>query len=160
MGSITLIAAIGRNGELGYDNKLIWHLKEDMKFFKDNTMGKPIVMGINTLKSLPKLLPEREHIVLTHQNIDIEGVKVFNDKDKLLEYIDSIDKEFMIIGGASIYSQFIEYAQKMLLTRIDESAVADTYFPQFDVEKWSVSELGDVQEGNVRYKHLSYIRNK
>ena len=160
MGSITLIAAIGRNGEIGYDNKLIWHLKEDMKFFKDNTMGKPIVMGINTLKSLPRLLPGREHIVLTHQDKDIEGVKVFNDKDKLLEYIDSIDKEFMIIGGASIYSQFIGYAQKMLLTRIDESAKADAYFPQFDVENWNVLELGDVQEGNVNYKHLSYIRNR
>ena len=128
MDNITLIAAIGKNGELGKDNTLIWKLKEDMRFFKENTMGKPILMGINTLYSLPRLLPGRKHIVLTHQDISIEGVKVYHDKQELLDYIASLPQEVMVIGGASIYSQFINYADTMLLTEIDAEEKADVYF--------------------------------
>ena len=72
MKNITIIAAIGRNRELGKNNDLIWHFREDMKFFKEQTMGKPIVMGYKTLESLPKLLPGRKHIVLTSRNLELD----------------------------------------------------------------------------------------
>ena len=71
--NITLIAAIGLNYELGKDNDLIWSIPEDLKFFRENTMDKTIVMGMNTLKSLPKLLPNRKHIVLTSRNIELDS---------------------------------------------------------------------------------------
>ena len=73
MKNITMIAAVGKNLELGKDNDLIWHFKEDMKFFKENTINKPIVMGMKTLESLPHLLPKRTHIVLTRQNKKLDN---------------------------------------------------------------------------------------
>ena len=160
MDNLTLIAAIGNNNELGYQNKLIWHLKGDMKFFKDNTYGKPILMGIKTLYSLPKLLPGREHIVLTHQDIEIEGVKVFHEKSELLDYIRNLNREVMVIGGASIYQQFIHEADKMLLTEIEATSYADVYFPKIDALEWDVRELKRVKENNIAYTHVEYKRRK
>ena len=94
MKNITMIAAIGKNRELGKNNDLIWHLKEDMKFFKDQTMGKPIVMGRKTFESLPKLLPGRKHIILTKQKLDVpEEVLLFHNKEDVLDYIKSYQEE-------------------------------------------------------------------
>ena len=127
--NITLIAAVGKNLELGKDNTLIWSIPEDLKFFRDNTIGKTIVMGMNTLKSLPKLLPNRKHVVLTRKNVELDpSIVVVHSIDELLSYIESIDEEVMIIGGAQIYSQMIGYASKMLLTEIDDSRDADVIF--------------------------------
>ena len=157
--NLTLIAAIGKNNELGKDNTLIWRFKEDMKFFKDNTMGKPIIMGRKTLESLPKLLPGREHLVLSKSNLDIEGIKLFHSKEELLSYISSFDKEFMVIGGASIYNEFIDIANRMLITEIDATCEdADVYFPQIDKDDWNVSVLSDCKENGIIYKHLEYTR--
>ena len=157
--NLTLIAAIGKNNELGKDNTLIWRFKEDMRFFKENTMGKPIIMGRKTLESLPKLLPGREHLVLSRSNLDIEGITVFHSKEELLEYIKSFDKEFMVIGGASIYSEFIEHASRMLITEIDATCEdADVYFPTIDRDIWEPSILSAVSENGLNYKHLEYKR--
>ncbi len=157
--NLTLIAAIGKNNELGKDNTLIWRFKEDMKFFKDNTMGKPIIMGRKTLESLPKLLPGREHIVLSSSNINIEGIKVFHSKDELLEYVSSFDKEFMVIGGASVYSEFINNASKMLITKIDSTCSdADVYFPSIDDNLWNYNVLSSLNENGINFKHLEYKR--
>lgn len=157
--NITLIAAIGRNNELGKNNDLIWHLHEDMKFFKENTMGKPIVMGKKTLDSLPKLLPGRKHLVLTHQDIEIEGVEIFHSKEELMKYLESYDDEVMIIGGASVYESFISDADKMLLTEIDEECkTADKFFPEFNKEEWNSKILSAHLEEGIKYKHLEYKR--
>ncbi len=159
MSKLTLIAAIGKNNELGKDNTLIWHFKEDMKFFKDNTIGKPIIMGRKTLMSLPVLLPNREHLVLTNSNLNIEGIKVFHSKEEIVDYISKYDKEFMVIGGASIYSLFMEDASRMLITEIDDECVdADVYFPNINEEEWNKSILSEQEEKGVRFKHLEYIR--
>lgn len=160
MKNIILIAAIGKNNELGMNNKLIWYLPNDLKFFKKQTINKHIVMGINTFKSLPKLLPSRKHIVLTHQNIDLgENVQVFHSKKELLEYIKNINEEVFIIGGAQVYKQFIEEADKLILTEIDkEEKNADAYFPSFDKTKWNCQEIDNKEENNIKYKHLIYER--
>lgn len=162
MDNITLIAAIGKNNELGKNNDLIWHIKEDLKFFRDKTINKPIVMGINTFNSLPKLLPQRKHIILTHQDIEpSEDVMVFHDIKELLEYIKSNEEEFMIIGGASIYRQFLEYAKKMYLTEIEATDdMADVYFPEFSKEDWDRTVLCEHEENDIKYKHLVYTRKK
>ena len=157
--NLTLIAAIGKNNELGKDNTLIWHFKEDMKFFKENTIGKPIIMGRKTLESLPKLLPNREHIVLTRSNIDIPGVVVFHSKEDVLKYVSSFDKEFMVIGGASIYEQFIDNASTMLITEIDDECKdADVFFPEIDKTVWDGLVLSDQEENSIKFKHLEYVR--
>ncbi len=157
--SLTIIAAVGKNNELGKDNKLIWRFKEDMHFFKDNTMGKPIIMGRKTLESLPKLLPGREHLVLTRSNLDVEGIKVFHSKEELYEYISRFDKEFMVIGGASIYQEFVDEADRMLLTHIDATCPeADVWFPEIKPQEWNVKTLSKVEENGIRFMHKEYLR--
>ena len=160
MKNITMIAAIGKNRELGKNNDLIWHLKEDMKFFKDQTMGKPIVMGRKTFESLPKLLPGRKHIILTKQKLDVpEEVLLFHNKEDVLDYIKSYQEEVMIIGRASIYKEFLEDSNKLVLTEIDdEDKTADTYFPYFDKNEWLKEELSTEEENNIKYKHIIYTR--
>lgn len=157
--NLTLIAAIGKNGELGKNNTLIWRFKEDMKFFKENTIGKKIIMGRKTLESLPHLLPFREHLVLTKQNIKIDGVKIFNSKESLLTYLQNYDEEIMVIGGASIYNDFINDANKLLLTEIEaEDKEADVYFPTFDKDKYEKRELSEKEENKIKFKHIEYKR--
>ena len=159
MRNLTIIAAIGKNNELGNNNELIWKIPGDMKFFKENTIGKSVVMGMNTLKSLPGLLPNRKHIVLTHQEVDFDSnIIVFHNKKDLLDYIMGLDEEVMIIGGAQIYSLLIEYADKILLTEIDDTSEADTYFPKFNKDDWNNKILGESEYQGINYKHVEYIR--
>ncbi len=160
MDNITLIAAIGKNKELGKNNELIWHIKEDLNFFKNQTINKNIVMGINTFYSLPKLLPQRKHIILTHQEVRVSSeVMIFHELEKLLEYIENNKNEFMIIGGASIYRQFLEYAKKMYITQIKATdRKADVYFPDFLENDWNVNCLYKGEENNIKYEHLVYTR--
>ncbi len=157
MDKITLIAAIGKNNELGRDNKLIWHFKEDMKFFKANTMGKYIVMGRKTFESLPHLLPNRKHIVITTRDLKIDNVDIFHSKEEVLDFIANCDEEFMVIGGASLYEQFMEEADKMLITEIDDiDRTADTFFPEIERDKWNVRTISEQEEQGIKFKHLEY----
>ena len=161
MGRITIIAAIGKNLELGYNNDLIWKIPEDLKFFRDNTMGKTIVMGLNTFNSLPKILPNRKHIVLTRKNIELDSsVIVIHSIEELLKYIDNNNEEIMIIGGAMIYNEMISYADKMLLTEIDMNANADVYFPEFSLIDWNREAISNHKYGDINYSHVVYTRKR
>lgn len=161
MKNITMIAAVGKNLELGKNNQLIWHLPEDLKFFKEQTMGKPIIMGKKTLDSLPRLLPGRLHLVLTHQQLEeTEQVKVFKDIDSLVEFIKTLDQEVMVIGGAQVYKQMLELSDKMILTEIDAETDADVFFPTFDKKDWESEVLCEHQHEDIKYKHLVYTRKK
>lgn len=159
MKNISMIAAVGKNLELGRDNQLIWKFKEDLNFFKEKTMGKPIVMGHNTFISLPKLLPGRLHIVLTSRDVNLGNqVLVVHSIDELLDLISNYP-EVMIIGGASIYKQMLSYSDKMYLTEIDDSCFdADAFFPQYDASIWDKKIISSHEENNIKYKHLEYIR--
>ncbi len=159
MNNLTLIAAIGKNNELGKNNTLIWNLKGDLKFFKENTEGKPIIMGKKTKDSLPKLLPNRTHIVLTTQNIEIPGVIVVHSKEQLYSLIKEYKKEIMVIGGASIYKLLMNDANKMLLTEINAADKnADTYFPNFNKEEWMKRIIKNNYENGIEYRHVEYKR--
>ncbi len=161
MAHIVIIAAIGQNRELGKNNNLIWHLKEDLKFFKETTMNHKIVMGYNTFKSLPKLLPKRKHLILTHQNIPNEEVEVFSDFKELLNYLNNLNEDIYIIGGASIYKQFLPYASELLLTEIEaECKDADAYFPDFDKSKYTKEEISNITSEEIKYQHIRYRRVK
>lgn len=161
MKNVTMIAAVGKNLELGKDNNLIWPIKEDLQFFKEQTMGKPIIMGRKTFNSLPKLLPGRKHIILTSQNSDMEDERIIivHTKEELLQYIENYEQEVMVIGGASIYSQMLDYSDKLILTEIDaEDKEADAYFPEFAKDDWNSEVLCEHNDHTPKYKHLVYKR--
>ena len=163
MENISMIAAVGKNLELGKGDNLIWPIKEDLQFFKEQTMGKPVVMGRKTLESLPKLLPGRLHIVLTKQSMDDsdDRIVIIHSKEELLDYIDNYGEEVMIIGGASIYSQMLDFSDKLILTEIDaEDKDADVYFPSFNHEEWEKELICEHLDNNPPYKHLVYKRKK
>jgi dihydrofolate reductase len=160
--NISIIAAIGKNNELGKNNDLIWKLKGDLKFFKELTTNHVIVMGKKTFESLPKMLPNRHHIVITSSNNLNEEVEVFNNIESFLEKYKDYKDEIFIIGGASIYKSFLEYSNKLYLTKIDEEDEnADVYFPLFDENLWSKEYISEIkEENNIKYRHVLYRRLK
>ena len=154
---ISMISSVGKNNELGKNNDLIWHFKEDMKFFKNTTMNHTVVMGYNTYKSLPGNLPGRRIIVVTSKKID--GVDTINGIESIIEKYKNTDEEIFICGGASIYKQFLPYADKLYLTEIDsEDKEADTYFPEFNKEEWKRRVLKKGNQDNMKYKMCTYER--
>lgn len=155
---ISIIAAIGKNRELGRGNDLIWHIKEDLKNFKNLTMGKYIVMGKNTYESLPKHLEGRKYIVLSSSLSEIENGLLFNDFNKLLEFIKDVDEEVMIIGGSSIYKLFLPFADKLYLTEIDSEEKADVYFPDFNKEDYECNVVSTNEVDGLKYSFVIYER--
>ena len=155
---ISIIAAIGENRELGRGNDLIWHIKEDLKNFKNLTMGKYIVMGKNTYESLPKHLEGRKYIVLSSSLSEIENGLLFNDFNKLLEFIKDVDEEVMIIGGASIYKLFLPFADKLYLTEIYSEEKADVYFPDFNKEDYECNVVSTNEVDGLKYSFVIYER--
>ncbi len=161
MNNLILIGAIGKNKELGLNNKLIWYIPDDLKFFKDCTINHTIVMGYNTFMSLPKLLSNRKHIVLSHRNIKLpDEVLLFNNKESVLDYAKKHNEDIFIIGGASVYKEFLNFCDKMILTEIDSTCnEADAYFPSFNEIDWNKTILKEGEYKSLKYKHVIYKRN-
>lgn len=158
---IIIIAAIGKNNELGKDNKLLWHLPSDLKFFKEKTLGKTVVMGKNTFESLPKILPNRKSVVLSHIEMNLPSdVIVFYDFKELLNYIKTVEDDVYIIGGAQMYKQFLELSDMMYLTEVDKSCEADVFFPEFNKSEWYSSCIKEVEENDIKYKHMQYVKKR
>lgn len=159
MKNLSLIVAVGKNMEIGKDNKLLWHIPEDLKFFKEKTSGKTIIMGSNTFYSLPKVLPNRHHIVLTLDDYKFpDEVEVFNDFETLINSLRKRNEEMFVIGGAAIYSLFIDYVDSMYITEIDKEYDADKFFPNFDKKEWSSEILNTHECDGIEYKHVLYKR--
>lgn len=160
---LSIIVAVAKNNVIGKDNKLIWHLPEDLKRFKRITSGKNIIMGRKTFESLGRILPNRKHIILCNDmemNIDDERVLVLDDISKLSNYIDS-DEENFVIGGATIYKLLMPMCDKLYITHIDEEFDGDVYFPEIDLNIWKEEnvEEGITNEDNpYSYKYVTYIR--
>lgn len=159
--SYSIIAAIGKNNELGKNNDLIWHLKGDMKFFKEKTMNHKIIMGRKTFESLPKMLPNRDHIVLSSSNNFPSNVEVFSNIDELLKKYNDYNQEIFIIGGASIYKLFLDKCDKLYLTNIDAiDNEATAYFPNFDKSLYDSILLDENNTDKIKYNHVLYKRKK
>ena len=132
MKNITLIAAMDTNGLIGKNNRLPWHLPVDLKFFKQQTLGKTILMGRKTCESLPFPLPNRRNIVLSRNKVFSKpGFDIINNIDNKI-----LDDEVMVIGGSTLYELLMPQASHMILTRIDHEFEGDTYFPNVDWELW------------------------
>ncbi len=158
---ISLIAAIGKNGELGKNNDLIWHIPGDLKFFKDTTINHKIIMGYNTYLSIGGHLPKRKNIVIVNDKtlINNETIFVYDNLEELISKEIHDDEEVFIIGGASMYNYFYDKADKMYLTLIDaEDKEADVYFPKIDEDKWSQTILGENSDNGINYKHVLFER--
>ena len=161
---LSIIAAIGQNNELGKNNDLIWHLKGDMKIFKEKTIGHKIIMGRKTFESLPKMLSARKHLVLTRSNLSFpKEVEVYHSLDEFLKKYQNSDEEIFDIGGASLYEALLAYADKIYLTEIAaEDKEADVYFPKFNKKDFDRTVLSDLydDESKIAYKHVLYKRRK
>lgn len=163
--SFSIIAAIGKNRELGKKGGLVFNIPGDLRFFKQTTMGYPVVMGRTTFLSLPRLLPGRKHYVLSPDEEPTfpEEVTVLHDLNQFIKDHQNDSQEFFIIGGGSIYQQFLPYCDKIYLTEVDgEDAEADVYFPDFDKTKYTVEKLdqnSDIIEDKEGIHDLNYIHN-
>lgn len=156
--SISIIAAIGRNNELGKNNDLVWHFHKDMVFFKETTIGSAVVMGRKTFESLPKALPKRCNIVITNdKNYIAEGAEVCHSIQEALKLCEN-DKVF-IIGGGKIYQQLLPLADSLYLTEIDDECVdADTYFPEFDRNEYNKEIIAEHEENGIKFRHIKYFK--
>lgn len=130
---ISIIAALGKNREIGKEGKLLWNIPEDLKRFKQLTMGHAIIMGRKTFESIGKPLPERTNIVLSRRNLDIPEVLKASSIEETLAKAREIDREeIFIIGGAEIYAQTLPLADRLYLTLIEDQKEADAFFPVYE----------------------------
>lgn len=133
---ISMVVAAAENNAIGKDNKLLWHLPLDLKFFKSITMGCPIVMGRSTFESVGKPLPGRRNIVMTRsKGLSFQGCEMVHSVEETLHLLQS-EPQVMIVGGAEIYRLFMPIAERIYLTRVHTSPEADTFFEEFDKEQW------------------------
>lgn len=139
---LSLIAALAENGVIGRDNKLPWHLPNDLKYFRAVTIGKPVIMGRRTWESLGRPLPGRTNIVITRQSgYEASGAKVVSTLDAALQLaaqvalIDGQD-ECVVIGGAEIYALALPRCERLYLTEVHATVEGDAYFPPFDRARW------------------------
>jgi dihydrofolate reductase len=160
--NISMIAAIGKNRELGYRNELLWHISADFKRFKSITTGHTVVMGLRTYESIgSRPLPNRRNIILTDRPLETEPIVLqAGSVDEVLKMIDP-EGETFIMGGASVYKQFLPLSQKLYLTLVHKEYLADTWFPEIEMDDWEVIEqtkvTGDEKAG-VDYTYLTLRR--
>jgi dihydrofolate reductase len=164
---ISLIVAVSRNGVIGIDNQLPWHLPEDLKYFKSVTMGKPIIMGRKTYDSIGRPLPGRTNIVITRDSSwQAEGVEVAQTLAQAmtlgrLACANAGADEAMVIGGEQIYRMTLPAADRLYLTEVQAEVEGDAFFPEFDAKEWQqVSEqLPEITDTHP-YRYLVLERIK
>jgi dihydrofolate reductase len=159
---ISIIVAVSDDWGIGKDNELLWHISEDLKRFKRLTLGKTVVMGKKTWESLPKKpLPGRKNVVLTDNPNELieNSVTAYSIEDALGKC--EMNEEIFIIGGGSIYRQFMPVADRLYITHVHKKAAADIYFPEIDLKVWEVTEkeefISDGEEG-IPYTYTIYER--
>jgi dihydrofolate reductase len=155
---ISIIAIVGKNLELGKKNQLLWHLPEDLQYFKKTTLGHPVIMGLKTFESVGgKPFPGRTNIILSFEKIEVHGCKVATSLDEALEIAkaDQTD-EIFICGGASIYKQMIDKSDRLYLTNVDKGDdEADVFFPDYSAFQL-VENRGGGEHNGIKYQFNIY----
>lgn len=152
-----MIVAHGPNREIGLNNKLLWHIKEDLQFFKKQTTGKIILMGRKTFESIGRPLPNRTNVILTRdKNFHPDGVDVIHDPEMLFDFVlsretDDTELEVVICGGEEIYKIYLPYVQTLYRTLVDYKGDADAHFPEINEGEWDIVE-SDPREGHTFQK--------
>lgn len=153
----SIVAAIGKNRELGLNGQLVFHIKEDMKYFRETTAGHKIVMGRKTWESLPGKLPNRENIVVSRNDVAGADLTV-KDLPKFIAKNQDTDEEIFIIGGGMLYETFLPYAKNLYLTEVDAGTNADVFFPQFDKSKYDKTIIKKGSQDDLTYTFAKYTK--
>ena len=162
---LSIIVAKAKNNIIGKENKLIWHLPEDLKHFKELTTGHTIIMGRKTFESLGRALPNRKHVVFSQNpdfKVDDENVEIVHSMLQIQEYIENEEENF-VIGGAMIYNLLMPYVTKLYVTQINKDFEGDTFFPKIDENVWKeVSREKGLknEENNLDYEFIIYERGR
>ncbi|WP_138379410.1 type 3 dihydrofolate reductase [Luteithermobacter gelatinilyticus] len=160
---VSLIVAMARNRVIGKDNAMPWHIPSDLKYFKEQTLGKPVIMGRKTFQSIGGPLPGRPNIVITRNTAFApEGVIVAHDLDMALEVATNLAEakgidEVMVIGGAEIYELTLPLADRLYLTRVEAEPEGDAYFPEIDPREWIERSRKECKAGEKDSCDYSFI---
>jgi dihydrofolate reductase len=148
---ISMIACKARNGTIGKDGALPWHLPADLAYFKSITSGHVVIMGRKTYESIGKPLPKRQNVILTRdRSYHADGCDVIHSVDSILEF----DGEVFIIGGAEVYRQCLPYADRLYITEIDEDIDGDAFLFEIDPARWSItSSVQGIQDEKNPYSY-------
>ena len=134
---ISIIVAVAQNGTIGDKNALLWHISEDLRFFKRTTSGHPVIMGRKTYDSLGRPLPNRTNVVISRTAQSIEGCTVVRSLEEAVALFPA-EEEIFIIGGAQIYALALDVADRIYITRVEHDYEGDTSFPKWDQSKWQL----------------------
>ena len=158
MKKISIIVAIAQNFAIGRNNQLLWHIPADLKRFKKITSGHQVIMGKLTYESLPiRPLPNRKNIVITDKpGESFEGCTTVYSIEEALNLCNEQEESF-IIGGGSVYRQFLPFCNKLYLTQIHKDFEADTFFPQVDLTKWKLVEREDQDQDDSLHFSYSFL---
>lgn len=159
---MNLIVAIDKANGIGKNGDLLCHLSADLKHFKEITTGKTVIMGYNTLVSLPKSSPlkNRRNIVLYEKDIVIEGAEVVHSLDELMELIKDEDGDgLFVIGGAMVYTLLMPYCSRLYITHIEKKFDADRFLPEIKAEEWRAAEESELmEEDGIPFRYVTYER--
>ena len=156
---ISMICAVGKDREIGYKNKLLWTLPGDLKHFKDVTMGHTVIMGQKTFESIGMVLPGRKNIILSlDPNYRVADCEISNNLEEVANRYKDSEDEVFIIGGASIYKQFIQFSKKLYLTLVEDSPEADAFFPDYSEFKNKIFESGEYEENGIKYNFVELTK--
>ena len=153
----SIIAAIGKNRELGLNGQLVFHIKEDMNYFRETTTGHKIVMGRKTWESLPGKLPNRENIVVSRNDVAGADLTIKNLPEFIAKNQDT-DEEIFIIGGGMLYKTFLPYAKNLYLTEVNAGTNADVFFPEFDKSKYNKTIIKKGSQDDLTYVFVKYSK--
>lgn len=153
---VSMIVAASANNVIGAKGGLPWHLSEDLRRFKEITMGKPMIMGRTTYESIGRALPGRRSIVLTRQaDYEAEGIEVVHTPEAALESAGDAD-EVMIIGGGKVYEEFLPVTDRIYLTRVHAEVEGDTFFPDIDEDEWQIVSSRPLPPNDERPFSISF----
>lgn len=148
---LAMIAAVAKNNVIGKDGKMPWHIPYDLKYFQAITRGNTVIMGRKTFESIGKPLPDRENVIITSdKHFHPDGVVVFHTIEDALHHSRQEDRPVFVIGGETLYRQFLPFADRLYLTRIEDDFEGDTFFPEIDIVEWQIKswEPGILDEQN------------
>ena len=158
---LSIIACISQtNRAIGYQNRLLYHIKSDLTRFRELTTGHTIIMGRKTYESLPNgALPHRRNIVVSRSMKEMEGCEVYPNLDAALKAAEGKTEETFIVGGESIYRQSLPAARKLYLTVVDDTPQqADAFFPEINPEEWELIEKEMRNENGLSFSFLTYLK--
>ena len=157
---IFLIAAVDKNLAIGKNGRIPWHIKEDLQYFQKNTLNTAMIMGRSTFESIGKPLPNRQNIVMTRSPANREGVIEVLDSTTAIKEAKKASSKISIIGGESIYKEFLPLASKLLITEINITVEgADTFFPAWNKQKWTEKSRINSIENGIEYSFVEYLRD-